>query len=1347
MSQQIVLGALFLYFLSVTVPADGAQSSYSVKNAMPNLHITSFAQDGSGYVWIGTAKGLCRYNGYEYFCYTHDPADPRTIPSDLITSLFVDSDGYLWVSTEKGVCTYNFNSDDFTRYRYPDGETSATPLEYQCIEYGGEIFVCGVNGVKKADKNCMAFLRIEGSPAFTVSSIAWDDFAGLWVGGQRSEGIWYMAGGEAVNVISDPGIEYSCAYKTPSGDIWFGSNRGITAINPITKKRIVSGIETKYPEIADKLNVKFITELENHRILIGTENYGAFVYDFSGGTLIPFDETDFVVEVNSVHFTACYIDNRGNTWLGTFDKGYFIELKRYARFNTDKRFNNLFADKFVTRIAEDADGNFWIGTRYNGFHWYDSRTRTLRSYNSDNFGPLMDSGTNLIEELLIDSQGNLWLGAVKALIKCTVDNGEITAFEQVPGIAPATMIEDSRGDIRIGSSMNGLYIAPQGDIGNLFSIPLIHKWNNVTTIAEGTDGRIYFALYGDGIYYLAPDREEVRPLELNSHIYDRQERIISMYIDSRNILWAGTYGGGLIKYDIEDSSYESFTVTDGLPDRNVVAITGDYQGNIWMSTSYGLSKLDRDTGNISVFFDDDGIGGNQFHEKSVLRSQNGKIYFGGNHGLTYFDSREISQRDYDIPVILEDLRVMNESEHIGKTGGILQSHISKQDAIVLTHKHTTFNIDFAAIDFGSSKKIRYAYRLSNFDREWNFTSDYRRATYSNLKPGRYTFEVMAQNYNGTWSHAPTMLAVRILPSPWLKPGAVVAYVLMAVLLLWAAVRIYIKIRMSNEKLALVEKENENHKEMTSMKIRFFTNISHELRTPVTMIYGPVKKLLQGDTDEETRDYLLNLLNFNVNNLLRLIDQLMDFARLESDTLALAITQVDPMPLIRNLVNSHNFFAREKNITLELVSPEDPGEIHIDADKLSKIVSNLLSNALKYTPENGHITVSVSHRVSEEGGHLVVVVRDDGIGMKSEDLKHLFKRYKRFGSRDDYSKNTDGKGIGLNYVKRLVEIHRGTIEATLNDSKGMTFTVSLPTDKDYYLDQPADIVPGGTPPEPHHGDGDPELKPETGSGEPYGEDRKIILVVEDDAELNKFITTLLRDEFTILSAGDGIEGMEICRQFNVGVIISDVLMPRMDGYEFCRNVKKDPELCHIPFVMLTAKAREEDQLEGYEYGADNYINKPFNPDILKYIIKNTFLGIEKRRNYILKSLSAGMEGTAPAENVCAEPVMAPLDKKFLEKLYDCIEKDITNTNLNINELSSRMAFSRTSFYRKVRALTGLSPNELLKVYRLEKAVKLMETDDYTISEVVDLTGFGTHSHFSTTFKKHFGINPKRYKGRK
>lgn len=1322
-----------------------------VTSSISNQHINAFVQDNRGYVWIGTAKGLCRYNGYNYFHYFHSSDSSNSLPADFITALYIDSYQKLWIATNKGVCRYNYETDDFSSVIYEKRATDNS-FESGLIESCDRLYVYGDNGLKTIDKQALTMDILSDSKQMIIQTAVTDNYDQLWFSDRSTKGVYCMDQNSflRVDIPDKSNRDILCSFLSAEGEIWFGTTHGIIVIEP-SQRRVVSIASRFYnPELLSELSITFFHVLNDNELIIGTDNRGLFIYDRTSRKIKPASQTGHFRNNRSVHTTCCYADNEKNLWLGTFDQGYLFEAGAESRFNNDETLSEYFNGKFVTRIKEDTNLNLWVGTRYHGLVYYETSSGNATVYDDSNFEPLIKDNTNFIQSLHLDSRGNLWVGYSKSLMWCELNKGKIVSFRIYDSPADiVTLTEDDYGRIWAGSSSDGITIYDIKHIQSPIHLPLNHKWINATNIIKLRSGEMLFSYFDYGVFLCDPHTLQISEQALPEGASAFGKRIIYLYEDASSILWIGTYGLGLLIYDRINGNSQICTPKNGLPSNDVLAIVDDSDGNMWISTSYGISKYDKSTKRFMNYFDIDGTGGNQFHEKSVELSRNGRIFFGGNHGITSFNPKDIRLEAKSVPVILEDFKLFNTSVTAGTGESVLTQHISQTQSLVLSHRQNVFSIDYVGLDFNSSQKINYAYRLRGFDREWNYVGNYRRASYSNLKSGYYTFEVMAQNADGIWNEMSTSLDIRIKPAPWFNPISITVYIILLLLVVYFCITVYVRMQLDKERIALIEKERKHEHEMNELKIQFYNNISHELRTPLSMICGPVKKLIEGNNDHGTEKYLLNLLYYNTDNMIRLIDRLLDMGKLESDTLSLSVSHSGILPIVRDLITSYSFFANEKRIMVTLNCPDPDLTTWVDIDKFRMIVSNLLSNALKYTPVEGNVRIEVDiiqapdkkfKIKNETGRYLQVSVVDDGIGMDPKNIPMLFQRYKRFGKT-----NVQGKGIGLHYAHQLVSKHHGAIVAELRERNGMVFSFIIPADRERYdqdkiCDSAAEyLIKNNNMPKVSQG------MSETHQNSEEEDSRPTLLIVEDNSDLRKFIASLFAGDYHIFEVGNGDDALRVIHDENINLVISDVIMPKMNGFELCDTLKKDSELCHIPVVLLTAKTKDTDQIEGYQLGADAYVTKPFNPTLLCTIVETIFKNRKQVQQRIIHSVEVQEQVSASiADTEISQPIeLNPLDRKFLEKLYNYLDRELSNTELNVNGLGKDLAFSRTSFYRKIKALTGYPPTDFVRIYRLNRAAKLILEKEYSISEIIDIVGFSSNSHFSSCFRKHFGVNPRDY----
>jgi signal transduction histidine kinase/DNA-binding response OmpR family regulator len=899
------------------------------------------------------------------------------------------------------------------------------------------------------------------------------------------------------------------------------------------------------------------------------------------------------------------------------------------------------------------------------------------------------------------------------------------------------MAEDQTGRLWAGAT-SGLYRLTADNRRT----ELVYK-ANVPDICVLSSGDILFSSYNEDIFRIPANGGQPERFSIpDNNAKDIVNHCVTIFEDSHQRLWLGSYGNGLLCLSKEKQHI--FTRSNGLPGNDVLCFREDRQGDMWMSTSYGISRLRMVDTSFVNYFSNDGTLGNQFHEKAGLRHSDGRIFFTGNHGLTFFNPAAVLPNKYPPQIHLDDLRIMNQSVKPAPKGSVLTQSIAFTRHITLTHKHSVVSFDYSGIDFLAPQKLTYAYKLEGFDKDWNHVGNFRRATYSNLAPGEYSFMVKAINGDDVESLHPATLQITVKPAPWFSWQAIVLYFFILTTGTFLLFQLWFRIKLNRQLLEMEHSEREREKQVAEMKITFFTNISHELRTPLTLISAPLEQLLTQKSLDAPSRQLLATISRNVQRLLRLMNQLLDFRKMENGMLALRLTFIDIVPHIQSIREVFNYQAVEKQVALTFEPHTARQEIWVDTDKLEKILHNLLSNALKYTPQKGSVDIFTQELTVQQvktkyqelkdvkcNNYMEITVSDTGPGIPADRLGELFVQYQQIEGPSGFRPDYGGSGIGLYYTKRLIEAHSGAIMAANQPEGGMAFSFVLPLE-DIYPEGEKDTKKEIVLP-------DKNDKNIVAINEPVVYDSPkhpyTILVVEDNTELMAFICTILEGHYQLVCAINGDEAWEIAQKEVPDLILSDVLMPGISGYQLCKQVKQHPALSHIPVIMLTAKSSIDDQIEGLEQGADMYICKPFHVDYLLLMIANLLISRETLRQYF-STPQCKDEATVPVK-------LNEIDQIFLNKLTQLLEEELANSELNINSIARNLGFSRTGFYRKLKGLMDMSPLDFFRNYRLRRAAEMIREGTMSLNEVAEKTGFGTYSYFSVAFKKHFGFSPRDY----
>ncbi len=1366
----------------------------TVENGLSNNSITCIFKDSRGFIWIGTTDGLNRYDGYSFVIYKnnpsdpgsisdnfissiiedfsgslwigtqggglnmydlhsekfkafyHDPLDEQSLPSNFIfhhNSLLLDKDSILWIGTNNGLCSYDFNSGIFERQPLKSDDERQTEYKDIRVIYEDEenILWIGTNsGLIKYYKDSgetKIFKSLKSNSKSIsnniITSISEDNSGNeLWVGTEDGLNIFnknsevfhrYFSKKGNVNTISDNSI--TSIVKDETGNFWIGTKSGgLNKFDAAEKLYTHWKYDLKDPEGLSDNYVDYLFFDKGGLLWIGTVNTGINLLDIKEKQfkLIRNDPAS----LNSLSYNtirAIYEDSEGIVWIGTYGGG----LNKYYRNNFVHYLHhpentNSLSHNIVTTIHEDITGNLLVGTWGGGLNKLDKKTGIV----TRNFLEVPE----FVNDIYEDKYGRLWIGCNGGLYLYDQLNKELVRF-------------DSEQDIRRKLTATSINKIVKDNYGNLW----IGTFDGLNKIVLKKDSREL-----DTIIHFNENPADVNSLSDN--------RIVTLYEDSKGNLWVGTYAGGLNKL-IQDSldpgnripgQFIYYSDEDGLSGNTIYGILEDDNGYLWISTNQGLSKFDPVNETFYNFDVVDGLQGSQFYWRACMRSRSGEMYFGGINGLNVFNPASIKLSKGFPKVIITDLQLFNKSVPVGKREEgrqILYKSIIFTDKIKLTRKDYAFAFEFAALTFKSQNKIKYAYKLENFDESWIYSDARKRyVTYSHLRPGDYTFMVKSTNKDGIWNDDITKIGITVLPAYWETIWAFFVYgIVLLLLLYYFRIQVLARARYKHN-IQLERIEREKAEEYNDMKLRFFTNISHEFKTPLTLILGPVNKLLSLDKLDNKIKEQLSLMHSGSKRLLRLISQLMEFRKVETGNLELKISRKDIIPVLKDTVFSFKSKSIQNKIKYSLKIPVKSAFVWFDQNVVETIVYNLLSNAFKFTPENGKIQLSLKF-INEKGEKIIpnqkdekylqLKVSDTGIGISKERIDTLFKRFYQIRESEEQKRGT---GIGLALCKDLVDIHHGEISVESEQGVGTDFTVKLPvhessfSKKEFIDDEEAvevkQIIPGFIEEETEVILIDEDIS-SVEFKEPENPDAPAVLIIEDDLELVKYVGNLLEDKYWILTTSSCEKGLELVIKEEPELIILDIMMPGMSGLELCQKIKTDIRISHIPVILLTALTSIEDRIKGLSTGADSYISKPFHPEHLVVSIEKL---IEQRRQlkmHFQKELYHKPDTSG----------LPSIDEKFLKKVMEYIESNISEPELNVETLSNEVGISTTHLYRKIKSLTDLSPNELIRKARLKKAAEFLSTRQGSISEVMYEVGFSNHSYFAKCFHEEFGYSPKEF----
>ncbi|RVU03019.1 hybrid sensor histidine kinase/response regulator [Mucilaginibacter limnophilus] len=1325
-------------------------TQYNISKGLSHNQVNAILKDKHGFMWFGTLSGLNRFDGYKFKIFKHELSDPKSLNDDCVINLLDGPEDKLWVQTRVGWQMYNPLTETFERntaaYLKNRGMPNDTLKNIVKAKEGSFYFLfsSGVYHLGKSKSRAVfinPFLyKLSKSP---VSGIAVSSKNTLWV--LHNNGALEHINYEQQRLLARKSVNNTgigCRLYCDSDDeLWLfntGVFNGVYWYSPKLNK--VWAINTNSASMRLNNNIiSAISQDDKGHIWLATDHGGANVIDKKQETvtyLLNNANDDKSVAQNSV--SSIYADGAGGVWLGTFKKGisYYKEnalLFPLYKHNPYSTVSLPYDD--VNRFVEDAYGNIWIGTNGGGLIKFDPKHNSYKQYlhNASN----NSISNDVVVSLWIDKKGILWIGTYYGGLD-RFDGKTFTNFRHNPADANSIaddrvweIYEDSAGRLWVGTLSGGL------DLFNRQANKFIHHKRGgkydihstyISSITEDRNGNLWLGT-SDGIDILEKNTGRFinfKHAENNASTLSN-DNVNAVLYDSRKLMWIATREG-LDVFNEQRRKLYTLRKEQGLPDNTVLTVIEDKIGRVWVSTPNGLSaisvKADSRKGysfSFRNYDDSDGLQGREFNENAAFTTRSGYLIFGGAGGFNFFNPSHIIT-DQRIPeIVFTDLQLFNKSiqvnEKIG-SGIVLSQSITSSHEIVLPYNQNVFSIEFSALNFVNPYKCRYAYKMDGFNKEWLFAdAATRKATFTNLNEGTYTLMVRASNESGIWNTTGIALTVKILPPWWRTPWAYISYVLIA------GGSLYFIRRKGIQKLKqefAIEQERQEARrmhELDMMKIKFFTNISHEFRTPLSLILTPVEKLLTTPAKhDETRQY--KLIHRNARRLLNLVNQLMDFRKLEVKELKLQTKRGDIAAFVKDVCNSFTDVADKKNISFSFHS--DVASLHtfFDHEKLERILFNLLSNAFKFTPENGSVYVKVAY---DNAMHqLSIVVKDSGIGIAPEKHDKVFDRF----FQDDVpgSIMNQGSGIGLSIVREFVKLHSGTITLTSSPGKGSVFTVQLPlkpAGETVYAD--SEIIE------------EAEVEVPQNIELPSVTKKYTVLVVEDNEDFRFYIKDNLLKCFNVAEAANGREGWQKALSIHPELILSDISMPEMDGNELCRRIRNDSRTQHIPVILLTALTGEDQQLKGLETGASDYVTKPFNFEILVSKIWNLIRQHESFKKTYKKQI----------EIKHSAPEIESYDEKLLKRVVGLIEEHIADPELSVEDLSKRTHMSRVGFYKKMLQLTGKTPVEYIKYMRLQRAVQLLEKSRMTISEIAYEVGYSDPKYFTKVFKAQFGKLPSAY----
>lgn len=1360
----------------------------TLEHGLSNNSVTCIFKDSRGFIWIGTIDGLNRYDGYNFVTFRHSNNDTNSISDNFISTIVEDLSGNLWIGTQGGgLNCYNPRLDRFTTFYNDPGNPNSLPSNFifhhnsMLIDCRGNLWIGTNNGLCSYNPSTRQFeryaLKPTGRPGETARDIrtlfqASDQT--LWIGTdkglyqfdpQQKKVVRYLCTNRGTLTLTN-NIITAVVENIPHQELWIGTEEGLNVLSlkDFTVRHFFAGKNVNYALSDNSITALDVDEKGN--IWIGTKSGGLNQYNYSEKRFYFWKQNP--VDKNSLsdnYIDNLFVDKTGYLWIGTVNNGVNlvdIRPKKFRWLKNEPGNPNSLSANTIRSVYEDSDGILWIGTYGGGLNRYDGQ-KFMHFYHQPNNS---NSLSHNIISALYAHEHTLWIGTWGGgLCKMNTKNLSINRLNLNLPDYINQIAADQLG--RLWIACNGglfVYWPKTGKFTRCDDDSIVAKKltaNSVNRIHWDNSGRLWVATF-DGLNCLIFRDFEKLILDTLYHFRKQvnlpnslsDNRILCIGEDLAHNLYLGTYTGGISRMyitwqgkKISSVQFVTFTDNEGLAGNIVYGMLTDRQGNLWISTNNGLSKFDPLKGVFQNFTIDDGLQSNQFYWNAYGKGKNARMYFGGINGLNIFNPDSILvQRNFP-KIYITNFQLYNKPVKVSSDrDALLPQSILFTRHITLRRHEYPFTIEFAAVVFRSQNKIRYAYRLENFDHNWLYTDASRRyATYSHLRPGKYVFRVKATNEDGVWSNVPVELEITVLPAFYETIWAFMLYgfVLLALLYFFRQ-QVLARARYRHE-IQLQRMERKKSEEYNEMKLQFFTNISHEFRTPLTLIMGPLEKLLSRNDIEQTIREQLLLMRSGSKRLLHLINQLLEFRKVESGSYELKVACRDIILPLKEIVELFKSTAQSHRINYSATFPLKTAVLCVDDNVMETIAFNLLSNAFKFTSPGGSIRFEVEFLnvnfektlIEGEIHYLVMRVVDTGKGIPADKQEDIFKRFYQLPAAE--ANNLKGTGIGLTLCRELASLHGGDITVESTVGKGSTFTASLIVHPSFFsLKNIPVLSDGGSLAGVEPGSTEKFMVTLSQPGElqfntPENADSPLVLIIEDDVEIIKYIGKLIEPHYHILYAFNGKDGLQLALENEPDIIISDVMMPQMSGFELCEKIKTDPRLSHIPIILLTALSNIDDKIKGYHLGADEYLTKPFDHRHLLVRIEKLIEQRKQLRRHFQQQFSIDAE----------LPTLSSLDRQLIQKVIQLVEGRISDPDLSVEDLSRELGISSTHLYRKIKALTGLSTNDLIRKIRLKHAAQLLLKGQGNISQVMFEVGFTNSSYFARRFQEEFGMTPSEF----
>ncbi|PWK19672.1 two-component regulator propeller domain-containing protein [Xanthomarina spongicola] len=1264
----------------------------TVEHGLSQNSVVSIAQDSIGFMWFATQDGLNKYDGREFIHYNVQFEDVTRSTYSKLGKIYVDNSEGLWIVSNSGKLEY-YQKDTDSFQKVSNIANVSTLIQDAAQNYYIGTYEEGIYKIHHQTKDTIQFLKPPNAHLTIYDFLETNNKTIL---AATNNGIIEIKDNtyELIEIAAE--TNFSSLTKSRENTLFLGSyGKGLFVKhkNDIDFKSFQGFSNYLLPE---NLIIQDLLFDKRNRLWIATYGQGAFLVDFEEKTIQNFTENKndpYAMHYNDV--LSLYEDYTGTIWLGTDGAGlsYYDEyLVKFNVLTNDQVPQNINLD-VIRAITIDDNHSIWVGTSGKGLTKINTNNQEFFTYTTINSNLLGDR----IMSLLYDD-GNLWIGHQTHGLQLLNDAGRMVSFKETEPFTIWKIFKDTFGNLWLCTRDHGLiqFDKNQGIIKQLTSENSNFSTNNIRTIEQGNASTLWVGTESDGLYKL-----DIKENQLVK-IYNVTDKIKSLYYDDP-ILWVGTNGYGLMAFNTNNNTITIYSKTEGLPNNVIYSILPDSEDNLWLSSNKGITKIkiENDTiSDIENYTNYDGLQAFEFNTGAYYKDKNGILYFGGLEGLNWFDPSQLEFNPIKPKTIITGFEVFNDPRDLIEN-------------ITLNSNENTVTFTFSSLHFSQPERNLYKYRLINNDADWIMSGNTNLAHYTNLSPDDYEFQVISCNYDGVWNTTPATYSFTIL-KPWYATNfSKAVYILFGILLVFLMYR-YLKWRWYvKNQLRLEHDETERLKKLDEFKTKLYTNISHEFRTPLTLISGPIDNQLAKQELSKNDKKELTLVKQNADRLLKLVDQMLNLSMIDSGQIKLKVSEGNLSVLLKQIISAFQYKANQKNSYIKSTI-QDLNHVWFDKDIIEKVTSNLLSNAVKYAPKQSDIIFEAN----KQDHMLVLSVINTSSHVGKKDLSSLFQRF--------YQDNelSEGVGVGLALVRDLVTLSKGTIIANNIDDDKIQFSLSIPIHKDAFSDE--EIVNNTI---------ENQNKVLSQANVGVNKSKPTVLIVEDDSEIRAFIVSTFKRSYNIIEATNGKIGIEKAQKKLPDLIISDIMMPIQDGIELCHNIKTNELTSHIPIILLTAKVGEENEIQGIKTGADAYVTKPFNSEKLKIRVEKLIESRLKLQKHFSKTLSLN-----------PELAITSTETEFLKRLQTVLDTHITNPEFTSERFAKLMQISRTQLHRKLKAITNMTTSEFIRSQRLKLAEDLLKKSDATISEIAYQVGFNTPSYFIKCFKEIYHCTPNEFQSR-